>query len=335
VSLLASPIVKTDRPSYRPYRARVSKLTRLTPHFTRIAFECPDFHVFGTDRLDQRIKILFPLADGSLASLGCDDEASIDAGDWYMQWRALPEDERCPFRTYTVRSIDPAARLLEVDFVAHGDGGPAARWLLGAQVGDEVLVVGPDARSIHSAQGIDWRPGTASDLLLVGDETAAPAICAILESLPADRRVHAFIEVPHADDRFELDVPSHFEITWLDRSADWLDRSADADADIPSGAAGRHGSRLVPAIERWVSANPSTVRAAAAGRAQPLAEVDVDVEILWESPEPASSGFYAWIAGESATVKTIRRLLVTHNGIDRGRVAFMGYWRLGQSEKQA
>jgi NADPH-dependent ferric siderophore reductase len=321
VSLLATPIVKTDRPSYRPYWARVSKLTRLTPHFTRIAFECADFHMFGTDGLDQRIKILFPLADGSLASLGCDDETSIDAGDWYMQWRALPDDERCPFRTYTVRSVDPAARLLEVDFVTHGDGGPAARWLLGAQVGDEVLVVGPDARSIHSSAGIDWRPGTARDLLLVGDETAAPAISSILESLPADRRVHAFIEVPHADDRLDLAVPPHFEITWLDRSG--------------SDKGGHHGCELVPAIERWVSEHPSTVEAAAAGRAQELDEVDIDVDILWESPERAPSGFYAWIAGESATVKTIRRLLVTQNGVDRGRVAFMGYWRLGQSEKQA
>lgn len=32
-------------------------------------------------------------------------------------------------------------------------------------------------------------------------------------------------------------------------------------------------------------------------------------------------------------VKTARRLLVSECGVDRKRVAFMGYWRLGQSER--
>jgi NADPH-dependent ferric siderophore reductase len=38
------------------------------------------------------------------------------------------------------------------------------------------------------------------------------------------------------------------------------------------------------------------------------------------------------VAGESAAVKAIRRLLVRGHGIDRHRVAFMGYWRLGRAE---
>jgi NADPH-dependent ferric siderophore reductase len=316
VSRVASPIVKVACPAYRPYRARVAGLTQLTPHFTRVTFESPDFDVFGTDRLDQRIKILFPLADGTLARLGVDDDESPASGDWYQQWRSLPDELRCPFRTYTVRGVDQAARQLEVDFVAHGDGGPAARWLASAAVGDEVIVVGPDARSIHSDQGIDWRPGDATDLLLVGDETAAPAIASILESLPADRRVHAFIEVPDAADRLPLELPDHFSVIWLDR------------------AGGANGCELVPAVERWVAEHPETVEAAGAARVQSLDDIDIDLETLWELPDHASSGFYAWIAGESGTVKTIRRLLVSHNGVDRGRVAFMGYWRLGKSEKQ-
>jgi NADPH-dependent ferric siderophore reductase len=316
VSLVASPVVKIACPAYRPYRARVAKLTQLTPHFTRVTFESPDFGIFGTDRLDQRIKIVFPLADGTLAGLGVDDDESLASGDWYDQWRSLPDELRCPFRTYTVRGVDQAAREVEVDFVAHGDGGPAARWLASAAVGDDVIVVGPDARSIDSDQGIDWRPGDATDLLLVGDETAAPAIASILEALPADRRVHAFIEVPDAADRLPLEVPDHFSVTWLDR------------------AGGANGCELVPAVERWVAEHPEAVEAAGAARVQALDDIDIDLETLWELPEHAPSGLYAWIAGESGTVKTIRRLLVSRNGVDRGRVAFMGYWRLGKSESQ-
>lgn len=42
---------------------------------------------------------------------------------------------------------------------------------------------------------------------------------------------------------------------------------------------------------------------------------------------------YAWIAGESAMVKTLRRHLVGERGIDRRHVTFSGYWRLGATEE--
>lgn len=312
MSLVATTIEKIDCPSYRPYRVRVHALESLSPHFTRVTFWSADFDVFGTDGRDQRIKLMFPAPDGSLSA--SDDEESIAAGDWYDRWRRLPDDRRSPIRTYTVRAIDPDARLLTVDFVAHGDGGPAARWLLAAQPGDELVIVGPDARSINSASGIDWQPGAATDLLLVGDETAAPAIAAILETLPAGQRARAFIEVPDASDRLSPALPANAEITWLDR------------------AGGANGSVLVPAVERWVAEHPVIVADAAAARPQQLDEVDIDLETLWELPEQVNGGFYAWIAGECGTVKTLRRLLVSGNGIDRGRVAFMGYWRLGRAE---
>ena len=92
--VLAPPL--TDRPAYRPYRAAVSDLRRLSPGFLRVSLTCPEFETFGTERLDQRIKLVFPLADGSFSPL--------DAGDWYDQWRALPDHRRNPFRTYTVRT---------------------------------------------------------------------------------------------------------------------------------------------------------------------------------------------------------------------------------------
>ena len=51
------------------------------------------------------------------------------------------------------------------------------------------------ARTARRASQPQWRPGAARTLLLAGDETATPAICAILESLPADARGAAFLEV--------------------------------------------------------------------------------------------------------------------------------------------
>ncbi|WBB61084.1 siderophore-interacting protein [Streptomyces sp. WMMC500] len=43
---------------------------------------------------------------------------------------------------------------------------------------------------------------------------------------------------------------------------------------------------------------------------------------------------YAWVAGESATVKAVRRHLVRERGFDRGAVTFTGYWRRGTTEDQ-
>lgn len=305
--------VRTDRAAYRPFRVTVTQTRRICPSFLRVTLAGPDLDLFGRDGLDQRVKIVFPLPDGTL----CDIDAPevVEEGTWYERWRALPDGARNPLRTYTVRRVRHAARELDVDLVVHGGSGPAARWLEAVRPGDDVIVIGPDARSIHSHVGIDFRPGPARRLLLAGDETAAPAICAILEALPADRVAQAFIEVPDADDRFELDLPAAAEVAWLPR------------AGAPVGA------RLVPAVAGWAREAADLLAAAAAPTSQQLVEVDVDRELLWESPAaPPDEAFYAWLAGEAGVIKDLRRLLVRGHGVDRSRVAFMGYWRQGRAE---
>jgi len=307
--------VKTaTRPAYRPYVAVVKGARRLSPHFARITFTSPDFDVFGTDRRDQRVKIVLPGPDGTLCDIGQTDPAAIDNGEWYARWRDLPDEERMPFRTYTVRRIDPEALELDIDFVLHHDAGPAGAWAEAATIGDRILVVGPDARSAESAQGIDFHPGTAQRLLLAGDETAAPAICAILEGLAPGIVADAFIEVPGEDDALPLAADSA-RVQWLARDAR------------------PHGEALIEAVEAWTTASRDVLARAAAPRPQELDDIDVDVELLWDSPADAEGEFYAWIAGESQTVKVLRRLLVQGSGVDRKRVAFMGYWRAGQVER--
>lgn len=302
------------RPAYRPYTVRVAAVDRLAPHFVRVTFTGDELEHFGTAGLDQRIKLVFPLPGipGGYADFGQD----AAAGDWYDRWRALPAAERNPFRTYTVRRVDADAREVDVDFVVHHDAGPAGSWADDATPGDELVLVGPDERSPASRVGLDWHPGTARRLLLAGDETAAPAICGILESLDPRCDVDAFIEVPTAADILSPRVPPGVRLTWVPR------------ADAP------HGERLVAAVAAWTRRHPTLLARAAAPRPQVLEEIDVDSELLWDSPEVITEGeFYAWMAGESGTVKTLRRHLVTGCGVDRGRVAFMGYWRLGQAER--
>ncbi|MCS5716022.1 siderophore-interacting protein [Herbiconiux sp. CPCC 205716] len=331
---------RDGRPSYRPFRAEVVRIVELSPCFRRVTFTGPDFGDFGTAGLDQRIKLVLPNADGGIGDCGWDDPAVLADGSWYERWRTLPEEARNPIRTYTVRAIRPGERELDVDFVVHtkaghpgadgpgadgpgaerpaADGpgtasvdGPAAVWLAGARAGDELIIVGPDDRSSDYDLGLDWRPGEAIDYLLAGDETAAPAICAILESLPAGTRAHAFIEVPCSADAQPVQTAAEGSITWLARD---------------------EGGVLQDAVRGWLDTHREAIAPALASDVQELADIDVDVDMLWDSPVDVHGRFYAWLAGESAAIKSLRRLLVSEVGVDRRKVAFMGYWRRGKAE---
>lgn len=320
-------------PAYRPYRATVARVLPLSPSFRRVTFTGPDFEVFGTAGLDQRIKLVLPFADGALCNVGADDEDVVREGSWYARWRALPDAERNLFRTYTVRAIRPERRELDVDMVlhpatsGHGDG-PAASWLRRATVGDEVIIVGPDARTADPTVGIDWRPGSARHVLLAGDETAAPAICSIIESLDPRITAQAFIEVPSSADILSLVPRGISRVAWLAR---------DAGCETAHGfeAIAPRGELLERAVRAWLPRHTAELASAVSVAPQQLDDIDVDAELLWDSPvDPSTGDFYAWIAGEASTVKSLRRHLVSDIGVDRRNVAFMGYWRDGRSEAQ-
>jgi len=296
--------VRAPRPSYRPFAVSVARVQRLSTNFTRVTFTGPDLHKFGTAGLDQRIKIVLPLPGVGVSSFP-QHEA------WYEAWRDLPDEHRNPIRTYTVRHARPAQREVDIDFVTHGDAGPASRWVRAAIVGDEVAIVGPLADGDNPAVGIEWAPGNANTVLIAGDETAAPAICAILSALPRDARGCAYIEVPESGDAHDTFAPVGVTVTWL-----------------PRNGAG-HGSALENAVKGW-TARFITAHASGAD----LPDIDVDESILWEVPDGSAldGELYAWLAGEASVIKRLRRFLVSDVGIDRRQVAFMGYWRDGRAE---
>ncbi|HTN55400.1 MAG TPA: siderophore-interacting protein [Microbacterium sp.] len=302
---------------YRTFRTTVSRISRLSPSFTRITLAGPDLEHFGTDGLDQRIKLIIPFADGTVTDVGQFDE-SQSMVEWYRRWRELPDDQRNPIRTYTIRSPRPVEREIDIDFALHGTDGPASAWAMAARVGDPLFVVGPDSRSEEPAGGVEWKPGEATSVLIAGDETAAPAICSIVESLPAHTIGEVCIEVPTDADALPLAAPEGVRVTWLARG----------------GAA--HGVRLSAAVHEWGrQRGAASAAVAGTGRApasrSDLAEPDPD-DVLWEVPDAVADGEYAWLAGEAGTITALRRHLVRDLGIDRRSIAFMGYWRKGRAE---
>lgn len=312
LTLPTGPLVKDERPAYRPWRVEVEELIDLGPSFKRVRLTAPELVVFGTGRRDQRIKVLIPDVHGRVCDVGQDDPECLAQGGWYQRWRGVPEGKRNPFRTYTVRALRPELGELDVDFVVHEPEGPAGRWLARARLGDRLTIVGPDARSRHSDVGIDWRPGDAREMLIAGDETAVPAALGILESLPPSARATVFLSIPHAADEQPVRSAADVTVVWLAR-----DRGAAA---------------LPEAVDAWADSHRELLQVAAAP--QVLEDVDVDRALLWDSPDEGVGSFYAWFAGESALIKDLRRLLVRDHGVDRRRVAFMGYWRRGRSEAQ-
>ncbi|KQM84058.1 siderophore-interacting protein [Agromyces sp. Leaf222] len=329
---------RRERPAYRNFRVAVARVERLSPTFVNVTFAGDDLADFGTAGLDQRVKVVLPLAANGFASFP-------DGEDWYTKWRELPADLRNPFRTYTVRAVRPAQREVDIVFASHGDTGPASAWAARATPGDEIVLIGPDEFGPGRAVGIDWRPGDVDTLLLVGDETATPAICAILESLPADATGAAFLEVPEAGDRLDVRAPRGVEVRWFAREgghgADAAEGTA-AGGTVAEGtaAATEHGALLAPAVRDWVVRHLADLGVARAGADESAAALaaaeraDLPDTPLWDVPEGQSldGACYAWLAGEASVITGLRRFLVREAGLDRRQVAFMGYWRRGRAE---
>lgn len=299
----------TTPPPSRFFRGTVTAITDLTPTFRRFTLGGPDLADYGDPGLDQRIKIVFPT-----------DQVGLDAmpvgADWWDAWRTLPPEQRPPLRTYTTRAVRNGLAEVDVDMVVHEVDGPASAWITRAQLGDELLLFAPTTAHTGVSYGIDFvPPARTENILLGGDETAAPAIAVILEQLPPDARGAVVLEVPEPADIGYL--PDHPGFTFHVAAR---------------GTAPRH-SHLIPAVR------DAAARLVPLGRGVEVEEIDIDRDFLWEVPRTAKGGaalksavLYAWLAGEAGAIKTLRRHLVSERGVDRRAVAFMGYWRLGRPE---
>ena len=126
-------------------------------------------------------------------------------------WRFPPGAPEQEWRNYTVRRHDPEAGEVDVDVVLHEPRGPACTGAAEAPLGAPVGYAGP--RVDYAAHDeAEW-------LLLCGDETALPAIAAILESAaPARAQTLAVVEVPDPSEEQQLALPDGAELRWVHRN---------------------------------------------------------------------------------------------------------------------
>lgn len=185
---------------------QVSSVERITPRMARITFTDDGLADLATWP-DQQLKLLFPRPGQQVPRL----PAEADAMRWYEAYQAIPEDERPVMRSFTLRELGTS---LVIDFVLHGDAGPAAEWALTARPGDTLGRYGPSevyARPLDFAAA-DW-------VLLAGDETALPAVGSLLEStLGAGTRVVACLEVADAAEEQRFASTADVTVHWQHRN---------------------------------------------------------------------------------------------------------------------
>ena len=188
----------------------VASTELLTPRMRRFGFTSPDLHDFVSASHDDHVKLFFP-------AVGNDADGR----------------QTC-MRDFTPRRFDKSMGMLIIDFALH-EAGPATRWATAAQIGDTLEIGGPRGSTIIP-DDFDW-------YLLIGDETALPAIGRRVEELRAGVPVATFVlmeagETQHFQSK-DVQTRAAWTPRWIARNGSPDDasllRTALADYTLPSG----------------------------------------------------------------------------------------------------
>lgn len=190
--------LRREPPSFR--RVTVDRIVDLSPHLRRFTFSGAELEGLVIEEPAASVRLLVP---------------SRGSGELVMpQWNGneflLPDGGRPLIRTFTPRFLRTDPAEIDLDVVLHGDEG-ASGWALTARAGAHAAISGP-------GRGYSIDP-SSDPLLLLGDETAIPAIAQLLESVPAGTPVIAHMEVARPDARIRLPEHPNTSLTWHDLAA--------------------------------------------------------------------------------------------------------------------
>ncbi|WP_333838843.1 siderophore-interacting protein [Novosphingobium sp.] len=209
-----SPTLRRMRHETRRRSLRIAQIERLTPSMIRVVAGGDDLEGFHSGAPDDHVKVFVTTADGQSA-----------------------------MRDYTPRRHDAAAGTLTIDFFDHV-GGPASDWARAAKVGDTLEIGGPRGSQVIEGPIAHW--------LLIGDETALPAIGRRIEELPEGATATVIGAVPEAADEQAFDSAAHVDARWVHRT--------DATDPAPLLAA-IADLQLEPNTFVWIAAEAGVARA--------------------------------------------------------------------------
>ncbi|MEJ8824267.1 siderophore-interacting protein [Variovorax humicola] len=232
---------RTPQRVRHPLRFRkleVRTVERVTPHLVRVTLNGDALEGFTSSGFDDHVKLVFP--DETTGVLAMPTLSAEGKPEW-------PPGPKVILRDYTPRRFDAAARTLEIDFALH-EAGPATRWAEQAQPGQQIGVGGPRG-SFLVPTNFDWH-------LLVGDDTALPAISRRLAELPAGARALVLVEVDGPADRIALDSQAAVDLVWVHRD------DADANATEPPLLTALRTARLPSGyFHGWVGCESAAAKA--------------------------------------------------------------------------
>jgi NADPH-dependent ferric siderophore reductase len=210
----------------------------VTPLMRRVKFSCADVTPFIGG--DMHVRLLIPpkgrkpvwpgyRADGRVAWPRGEDELAV--------------------RAYTIRAVDAERGELWIDFLQHfvpGTRTPGAEFAQDARPGDLVGLMGPGSGALP----------VASSILMIGDETALPAIARIAAEVSADTEITAIIEVADAAEEQMLHSAGRLNVRWLHRGND---------AEKAKGVLLRAGKDAIEAVSAdtfvWAACEKEDIRA--------------------------------------------------------------------------
>ncbi|WP_336944898.1 siderophore-interacting protein [Asaia sp. HN010] len=181
-------------------RIKVAQIIPLSDTMRRVVFTGDDLHDFVTAGVDDHVKLFFPLP-------GSDEPVLPDLG----ADRSALRDPRIIARDYTPRRFDEEQRELVIDFVLHEDG-PATQWAAQAKPGQSLGMGGPKASHIA--------PEALTTHLLIGDDTALPAIARTLETLAPNHRAIVLLDTRESDKTYPLISHAWIEVHRCEKGGD-------------------------------------------------------------------------------------------------------------------
>ncbi len=176
------PRVERIRHELKRRKLIVRRVEPLPSRMVRVVLGGEELSGFTSLGFDDHVKLFFPSGQGGLVA-----------------------------RDFTPRQYDRHNAELWIDFYIH-DAGPATAWAAQATAGQILEVGGPKGSAVISVEGIDTH-------LLVGDETALPAIGRRLQELPRGARARVVLEIDTAVDRPSFTSGAEFDVTWVPRDS--------------------------------------------------------------------------------------------------------------------
>lgn len=211
---MSTPVIHRVSHEIKRRRLEVLRVVDITPRMRRITLGGEQLAGFVSLGSDDHIKLLF--------AQNAAEQAALESPTFSVKG----EGPQPAMRDYTPRRIDLSRGELDIDFVLHGDG-PASTWAEQAKPGQHLHIAGPRGSMIV--------PDIFDSYLLVGDETAIPAIARRLEELPAGRKALVVIEIADEHEKQALDSAADVQVTWVVRGQDQLLGTV-RDLQVPEGS---------------------------------------------------------------------------------------------------